>query len=111
MLVPFVGLFIACAIFVCIGAILLALIPPFQTTLANISLFVIGAVPSSALAAIAYGQISADSGGELHGVAILGVFGVLLIAGVCGGTLTLLAYRWLMRRMRLLPKSGSPVNR
>ena len=111
MLVPLVGFLIACAIFACVGATLLAFIPQFRRTVANVSLFVIGAVSISALAAIAYGQVFADSTGELHGAAILGLYGVLLVAGVCGGLLGLLAYRWLVRTMGVSPKSSSPANR
>ena len=111
MLVPVVGLFIACTIFTFTGAILLAITPQFRTTLASLGLFVTGAVPTAYLAAIAYGKIFADSTRELHGVVILGLFGAWLVAGACGGFLALLAYRWLTRMMGLSPKSSTPDNR
>jgi len=46
MIIPLVGLFIACAIFACIGAAVLALIPDLNPTLANVGLFVIGLSPA-----------------------------------------------------------------
>ena len=57
MLVPLVGLFIVCAIFACIGTALLYVTPQFRPTLANVALFVFGAVPSCAVSAIAYGRV------------------------------------------------------
>lgn len=110
MLIPLVGLLIACAVFACIGAAVLALIPHLHRTLTNVSLFVVGAVPSSALAAIAYGWVFGDRTGELHGAAVIGLFGVLLVAGG-GGLLTLIIYVRIMRTMRSQRQSGSPVNR
>ena len=101
MIVPLVGLFLACAIFACIGAALLALIPRLRPTLANVALFVIGAVPSGAVTAVAYGRVFGDAEGTLRPPAVLGLFGALLVAGVCGGLLAVVAYRWFMRTMRL----------
>lgn len=112
MIIPLVGLFIACAIFASIGAAALAPILHLRPTLANVSLFVLGAVPSSAITAVAYGRVFGDDTGELHHpVAVLGLFGALLVVGLCGGLLTVLAYRWLMRTMRLQRDSGRRGNR
>ena len=111
MIIPLVGLFLAVAIFACIGAALLALITHRRPTLANIALFVIGAVPSCAVTAVAYGRVFGDANGELRSAAVLGLFGSLLVAGVLGGRLAVIAYPWIMRTMRLLRDSGSPVNR
>ncbi len=110
MLIPLVGFLIACTIFACVGAAVLALIPHLRPGHANVALFVIGAVPISAVSAVAYGRVFGDGAGELHGVAVPGLFVVLLVAGVCGGLLTVLAYRWLMRTMGLQRKSGGPLN-
>ena len=111
MIIPLVGLFIACAIFACIGAAVLALIPHLNPTLANVGLFVIGAVPSSFVAAVAYGRVFGDGTGELlQPGAVIGLFSVLLGAGLCGGLLIVLAYRWLMRAIRLQRESSTPVN-
>jgi hypothetical protein len=110
-IIPLVGLFISCAIFTCIGAAVLALLPHLRATLANVGLFVIGAVPTSAVAAVAYGRVFGRGTGELHGGAlVLSLFGIMLVAGLCGGLLTVLAYRWLMRTIRLQRESGTPVH-
>ena len=112
MIVPLVGFFIACAIFACMGATVLALIPHLRPTLANIGSFVIGAVPSSAAAAIGYGRLLGDGTGELHSAgAVFGLFGVMLIAGLCGGLLIILAYKWLMRTLRLPRGAGTSASR
>jgi hypothetical protein len=111
MIVPLVGLSLACAIFACIGAALLALIPRLRPTLANVALFVIGAVLSGAVTAVAYGRVFGDATGTLRPPAVLGLFVALLVAGVCGGLLAVVAYRWFMRTMRLQRDSGSPVKR
>jgi branched-subunit amino acid transport protein len=111
MIIPLVGLFIACAIFACIGAAVLTLIPHLRRTLSNVGSFVIGAVPSSAFAAIAYGRVFGNQTGELDSTAVVGLFGVLLLAGVCGGLLAVFAYTWLMRTIRLQRESGSSGNR
>ncbi len=109
MIVPLVGLFIAVAIFACIGAALLALIPHLRPTLANITLFVIGAVPICAVTAVVYGRVFGDATGELRPVAVLGLFSSLLVAGVFGGLLAVVAYAWLMGTIRLQRDSGNPV--
>lgn len=109
MIVPVVGLFLACAIFACIGVALLALIPRLRPTLANVGLFVIGAVPSGAVTAVACGRAFGDASGTVHLPAVVGLFAALLVAGVCGGLLAVVAYRWLLRTVRLQRDSGSPV--
>ncbi len=106
MIVPLAGLFLACAIFASIGAALLALIPRLRVSLANVALFVIGAVPSCAVTAVAYGGIFGDATGDLHPLAVLGLFGALLISGVCGGLLAVVAYRWHVRSRCLKQDSG-----
>ena len=111
MIVPLVGLFLACAIFACIGAALLALIPGLRPTLTNVALFVIGAVPSCAVTAVAYGRVFGDGAGMLRSPAVLGLYCTLLVAGVGGGLLAVIGYRWFMRTVRLQRDSGSPVKR
>ena len=111
MIVPVVGFLVGCAIFACIGTGLLALTPHLCPTLANVALFVIGAVPICALTAVAYGRVFGDATGELHPLAVLGLFGVLLVAGICGGLLAVVVYRWLTRTMRFQRESGSSANR
>ena len=66
MLVPLAGLLVACAIFACIGAALLAVVPRLRLTFANVGLFVIGAVPSCAVTAVAYGRVFGHVNGELR---------------------------------------------
>ena len=73
MIVPLVGLFVACAIFACIGAALLPLVPHLRPTLANVALFVAGAVPICAVTAVAYGRVFGDAMGELRPPAVLGL--------------------------------------
>ena len=110
MIIPLVGCLLACTIFGCIGAALLALIPHLRPTLVNIALFVIGAVPSCGAAAIAYGRVFGDATGELRLPAVVGLFAVLLVAGVCGGLLAVVAYRWLTRTIHLQRDSDTRSN-
>jgi hypothetical protein len=107
MLIPLVGLFIACAIFACIGTAVLALVPKLRSTLVNVALFVLGAVPTSAVSAVAYGRVFGNETGELKPFAVLGLFVLLLFAGVCGGLLCVFPYKWLTRIMLLHRNSGS----
>jgi hypothetical protein len=112
MLVPLAGLFIACAVFACISAAVLALIPKLRLTLINVVLFVIGAVPSSLVGGFVYGRVFADANNELSNpVALFGMYGVLLAAGLCGGLLTVLIYQWLMRFKGLQWDNGNTVGR
>jgi hypothetical protein len=111
MIIPLVGLLLAVAIFACIGAGLLAVIPHLRLTLPNVAVFVMGAVPSCAVTAVAYGRVFGDANGELRSVAVLGLFGSLVVAGVFAGLLSVVAYRRLMRTMHLQRDAGSPINR
>jgi len=111
MIIPLVGLFIACGIFACIGTAVLTVIPHLGRTLSNVGLFVIGAVPSSGAVALVYGRVFGNQTGELHLVAVFGLFSVLLVAGLCGGLVTIAAYRWLLRAIRLQREAGSTVDR
>ena len=111
MLISLVGFLIACAVFACIGAAVLALIPELRPTLANVAAFVLGAVPTSAVTAVAYGRFFGNETGELNPVAVVGLFAVLLVAGICGGLLGVFAYRWLMRVIGLHRDSDSSVSR
>ncbi len=98
MLVPLVGFVLACAIFASVGAALLALIPKLRPTLLNVGLFVLGAVPSSAASVIAYGRLFGNTEGEIDSAgAVLGIYLVLFLAGACGGLLTVLVSKRLMR--------------
>ena len=111
MIVPLVGFLVAYTMFGCIGAALLSLIPNLRPTLANVALFVIGAVPNCAVAAIAYGRVFGDATGELRPPAVLGLFGVLFIAGVCGGLLAVVANRWLTRTIHWQRDSDNTIKR
>ena len=94
MLVPLVGFILACVIFAAVGAALLALTPKLRPTLMNVGVFVLGAVPSSFAGVVAYGRLLGNDQGELPSAgAILGVYLVLFLAGVCGGLLTLTTFR------------------
>lgn len=107
MIIPLVGLFIACAIFAGFGAAVLPLVLHLRPTLANVGLFVIGSVPSAVAAAIAYGRAFGDVTGELNSGAVLGLFGVMPVAGLCGGLLAVLAYGRFMRTMHWQRESGT----
>ena len=109
MLLPLVGFFIACTIFACIGAAVLALVPKLRPTLVNVAVFVLGAVPTAAVSAVAYGRVYANETGVLNPVAVLGLFAVLLVAGLCGGLLPVFVHKWLRRFKRLQRESDSPV--
>jgi hypothetical protein len=111
MLIPLVGFFVACAIFACVGVAVLAFIPRLRPTLVNLAVFVVGAVPSAAASAVAYGRIVGNEIGELNSVAVIGLFVVLLVVGLCAGLLSVLAYKWLMRVKRLHGDSEGPVSR
>ena len=101
MLIPAVGFLIACTIFAGVGAVALSRIPRLQLSLVNVLVFVIGAVPTSAFSAIAYGWLFANKAGELNPVAVPGLYAVLLFGGLFGGLVAVLAWTWLMRFARL----------
>lgn len=107
MIIPLVGLFTACAIFAGLGVAVLSLVPRLRLTLANLGLFVIGSVPTAAAAAIAYGRVFGDVTGELNSGAVLGLFGVMPVAGLCGGLLAVLVYGRLMRTMHWQRESST----
>jgi hypothetical protein len=94
-LIPLVGFLIACTVFACVGAALLSLIPKLRLTVGNVLLFVIGAVPTAAISAVLYGRVFGTETGELTPPAVLGLWAVLFVAGICGGLLTLLLCRCL----------------
>jgi hypothetical protein len=96
-LIPAVGFVIACTIFAGVGALALSRIPRLHLSLVNVVVFVIGAVPTSAFSAVAYGWVFANKAGELNPVAVLGLFAVLLVAGLLGGLLAVVVWTWLMR--------------
>jgi len=106
MLIPLVGLAIGCAIFACIGMLALTLLPKLRPTPVNVAMFVLGAVPTSAVSALAYGQVFGNEAGELNPLAVLGLFALLLVAGVCGGLLCVFSYKWLTRVMPWHRDSG-----
>jgi hypothetical protein len=109
MLIPLVGFFVACAIFAGIGTAVLAFIRKLRPTRVNVAVFVVGAVSISAVSAVAYGRIFGNETGELNSVAVIGLFVVLLVAGLCGGLLSVLSYKWLMRAVR--SHGDSPLGR
>ena len=110
MIIPLVGFFIACTIFASIGAAVLLLAPKLSLTLVDVVLFVVGAVPSSLVGAVVYAWVFGDQTGELRSTAaVLGVFFVLLVAGLSGGLLPVLVHKWLMRSKRLQRAPRSPV--
>jgi len=110
LIIPLVGFFIACTIFAGIGAAVLVLVPKLSLTVVDVVLFVVGAVPSSLVGAVVYGWVFGDQTGELRSTAaVLGVFFVLLVAGLCGGLLLVLVHKWLRQFKRLQRDSGSPV--
>src|SRR5580658_6283209 len=111
MLIPLVGLLLACAVFAGVGVAVLAFIPKLHPTLVNVSVFVVGAVPSSAVSSIAYGRIFGNGAGELNSVAVIGLFVVLLISGLCGGYLSVLAYERIIEVIRPDRGPGSPASR
>ena len=110
MLIPLVGLLVACVIFASIGAAVLAFISKLRPTLVNVVAFVVGAVPSSAVSAVAYGWVFGNERGELNPVAVIGLFVVLLVVGSCGGLMSVLAYKWLLRVVRLHRDSDNPLS-
>jgi len=109
-LIPLVGLGIAFAIFACVCAALLTLIPRLRPTLLNISVFAVAAVPASAISAIAYGRFFGNETGDLNPIAVLGLFVALLLAGTSVGLLSVIACKWLLRIVRLYRDSGSRVS-
>ena len=108
MLVPLVGFVLGCAVFICVGMALLALLPKLRLTMPNLVVFVIAAVPASAGGAIAYGWAFGDAAGQLTPVAVIGLYAVLLIAGMCGGIVAVFFCRWLVRAIRPQTEFGGP---
>lgn len=110
MIIPLVGLFIACAIFAGIGAAVLSLLSHLRLTLVNLVVFVMGAVPCAFVAAVAYGRVFGNVTVELAPRAVLGLFGVMPVAGLTGGLLAVLAYGRIMRIIPLRQQSGIATN-
>ena len=86
MLMPAIGFIFGCGFFAVVGAILLSLRRRRNFSLKALLCFAPGAMVASAGAAWLYRLTVADSQGQLlSGAAVIGFFGVLLVAGVIGG--------------------------
>jgi hypothetical protein len=104
MLLPLMGFVLGCLIFSILGRIVLALVPSFRFSIANLLLFVTGAFLGTLIIVIAYGRIFADSNGELTTTwTIVGVFVVMFVGAVLGGSVLV----WLNVRFRKQPRTSS----
>jgi hypothetical protein len=104
MLLPLIGFVLGCVIFSVLGGIVLALVPSFSFSIANLMLFVMGAFLGTMASAVAYGRIFADSGNQLTSTwTVLGVFVVMFIGAVIGGSVLV----WLNLNFRKQPRTTS----
>jgi hypothetical protein len=102
MLLPLIGFVLGCVIFSILGWVVLALIPSFRFSIANLMLFVMGAFLGSMTFMIAYGRIFADSNNELtSGWTVVGLFAVMFTGAVFGGSVLV----WLNVRFRKQPRT------
>jgi len=86
MLMPAIAFLVGSGFFGVLGAVLLRGFRRQRFGLKDLLSFVLGAMVASAGAAWLYRVVIADAQGQLHsGGAIIGFFGVLLVAGVAGG--------------------------
>jgi hypothetical protein len=92
MLLPLTGFVLGCIAFTFLGAIVLACIPAFRLTVLNLVGFVVGGFLGALVFLFAYGQIFAKH--QLGNTAFAGIFPVLLLGAVLGGTATV----WLWMR-------------
>ena len=104
MLLPLMGFVLGCVIFSILGRIVLALVPSFRFTVANLVLFVMGAFLGTMTFMIAYDRIFANSNQELTSTwTIVGLFAVMFIGAVLGGSVLV----WLNVRFGKQPRTSS----
>ena len=98
------GFVLGCVIFSILGWIVLALVPSFRFSIANLMLFVVGAFLGAVTFMIAYDRIFADSNNELTRTwTVVGLFAVMFIGAVLGGSVVVL----LNVRFRKRPRTTS----
>ena len=94
------GFVMGCVIFSVLGLIVFALIPSFRLSLANLAIFVIGAFLATMMSVIAYGRFFGDRNNELTSKwTVLGLFAVMFIGAVLGGSVLV----WLIAGLRRQP--------
>lgn len=104
MLLPLIGFMLGCVIFSVLGWAVLALVPSFRFSIANLILFVTGAFLGSMTFMIAYGRTFAESNDELtNGWTVVGMFVVMFIGAVLGGSVL----TWLNVHFRKQPRRTS----
>ena len=81
------GFLMGSVAFTVLGLIVLACVPALRLTIRNPVTFVVGAFPGTLALGYVYGRLFADSRNELDSkAAVLGLFFVLLIGAIVGGT-------------------------
>jgi|HubBroStandDraft_6_1064221.scaffolds.fasta_scaffold109887_1 fatty-acid desaturase len=104
MLLPLIGFVLGCVIFSVLGWAVLALVPSFRFSIANLMLFVVGAFLGSMTFMIAYGRFFANSNHEFtSGWTFVGMFAVMFIGAVLGGSVL----AWLKVHFRKQPRTTS----
>lgn len=88
---PLAFLFLSCIAYTILGLLVLALLPVFRLTFANLLLFVTGAIPGGFLFLFLYGLLLGES---MSDTAFFGILPVLLAGGLSGGSLAV----WLKMR-------------
>jgi hypothetical protein len=84
-MLPLAFVIICCVAFTILGLVVLTLLPVFRLTFVNLVLFVLGAVPGGIAFLFLYGKLFARD--QLSDKAFYGIFPILLLGGVSGGTL------------------------
>jgi hypothetical protein len=112
MLAPLFGIVLGAVIFSALGYVVLARVPGFRYSTANLVLFVAGAFVGFAISTIAYGQIFGErNSGELTGTwTVAGVYVAMIVGAVGGGSglvwLSLL-FRKQQRTTSTIPKPNN----
>src|SRR5580704_8019603 len=87
MLLPLVGFVLGCICFTILGGFILTRILKLSLSFANLLLFVAGAFAGTLFLGYCYGRAFAAANNELKGsAAVIGMFVVMLIGAVVGGT-------------------------
>jgi uncharacterized membrane protein YfcA len=107
MLVTLFGIVMGAVIFSALGSVVLARVPAFRYSTANLVLFVVGAFVGFAISTIAYGEIFGErNSDDLTGTwTVAGVYVAMFVGAVGGGS----GLVWLSLLVRKQPRTTSTI--